>query len=327
MDKPVIRQPSSADAERKITIIFNPVAGNRRRGLLDDVIAELNRLGWKVSVNGTTGPGSATNLATQAIMLREDVIVAAGGDGTINEVVSGMQGAKTPLGVIPMGTANVLAVEMKFPRRADAIAASITAGNLRRLHLPTVNNATFLLMVGVGFDGAVVSAVTNPMKRRWGKLAFVMQGLRKLAGGPATAMKVTVDGSVFPAEWVIVTNISHYGGAYRLTPDVDPGQASLTAVIFTRAGRLHMTGHFLRLQFGRVHHSRHVVLAPAVRVEIAHADGARPAAVQIDGDAAGTAPCSIAISDQFVDILAPMQADDAVDHVNVNCPRRPLSHM
>lgn len=296
--------PPSNGGKRRITIVFNPVAGNRRRGLLDDVVTELDRLGWKISVNGTTGPGSATNLAAQAAMLGEDVIVAAGGDGTINEVVSGMWTTGIPLGVIPMGTANVLAVEMNLPRRADAIARSISLGETRRLHLPTVNDATFLLMVGAGFDGAVVGAVTTPMKRRWGKIAFVLQGLRRIAYGPAASLNVSADGTAYRAEWVIVTNIAHYGGAYRLAPDAAPGDASLTAVIFKRAGRLDLPGHFARLGLGRLAHSRHVELVPASRVEITDTDTSlRPSCLQVDGDSAGTPPCIISVSKKFVDIL------------------------
>lgn len=168
----------SARLTGKITIIFNPVAGNRRDALLHDTVAALVRRGFQVSVIGTTGPGNATHVAAEAVAEGVDAIVAAGGDGTINEVVTGVVGSDIPVGIIPMGTANVLALEFRLPRRAEAIAGVIAGGVTRRLHIGRINGRRFLLMVGAGFDGQVVHAIDSAMKRRWGKHAFVRRGLQ-----------------------------------------------------------------------------------------------------------------------------------------------------
>ena len=194
--------PARPGLGRRITIIFNPVAGARRHGLLDRLVAALDNDGWHIAVIGTNGPGDATILAAQAALDGDDVIAAAGGDGTIGEVVRGIHGSGIPLGIVPMGTANVLAAEFGLSRRPTDIAATLGRGRLRRLHIPRVNGVPFLLMAGAGFDGRVVAAVTPHLKRRFGKAAFAGQGLRALASAvfhaPGTS---TSTGSFRPEAW------------------------------------------------------------------------------------------------------------------------------
>tara|TARA_R110000787_G_scaffold58916_1_gene133737 strand:+ start:551 stop:1405 length:855 start_codon:yes stop_codon:yes gene_type:complete len=279
------------------------VAGSRRRRLLDRVVAALDRDGWQVSVLGTTGPGNATVLAARAVLAGNEMVAAAGGDGTINEVVAGMRESGLPLGVIPMGTANVLAAEMDLPRRPEAIAASFAAGARRPLHLPEIDGAPFLLMAGAGFDGAVVAAVSPGLKRRYGKGAFILQGLRRLVTGPAERIVVAIDGVPHMADWVVVTNISRYGGSYRLAPDADAGAPALTAVVFRDAGRQAMLNHFLHLALGTLDRSPLVDFIPAVTVELSNGRGSTASLVQVDGDTGGALPRRITATNTFIDII------------------------
>lgn len=271
---------------------------------MHDVVAALAARGWQVSVVGTTGPGNATQVAAEAAVDCADAIVAAGGDGTINEVVSGVVGADIPIGIIPMGTANVLALELGLPRRAEGIAEIISAGATRRLHLARVNGRRFMLMVGAGFDGQVVHAIGARMKRRWGKYAFVIQGLRAIVANPAQKMTIEANGKRLPAEWAVVTNISRYGGPYTLMPDNDPGAALLTAIAFRTAGRRAMCANLLRIGFGIAAKSASVDVLRATSFEISGPSGA-VIPVQVDGDAAGNLPVRVDATDQFVRVFAP----------------------
>jgi diacylglycerol kinase (ATP) len=288
----------------KITIIFNPVAGNRRDALLHDTVTALVRRGFEVSVIGTTGPGNATDVAKKAVNDGVTTIVAAGGDGTINEVVSGVVGSDIPVGIIPMGTANVLALEFRLPRRAKAIADVIAEGATRRLHIGRINGRRFLLMVGAGFDGQVVHAVDSAMKRRWGKYAFVLQGLRAVIGNPARKLSVDADGTCYPAAWAVITNISSYGGPYTLLPGADPGAKELTAILFQKAGRLPMCCNLIWIGLGIAVRSRSVNVVRAMSFRLSSPEDA-PVPVQIDGDAAGTLPVQIDATDQFVLVRCP----------------------
>ena len=304
MDKSVDNPWENAPLDRKITVIFNPVAGNRRDALLHDTVAALVEHGFQVSVIGTTGPGNATHVAAEAVNDRVNAIIAAGGDGTINEVVSGVVGSDIPVGIIPMGTANVLALEFRLPRRADAIADVIAGGTTRHLHIGRINGRRFLLMVGAGFDGQVVHAIGSAMKRRWGKYAFALQGLRAVIANPARLLTVEADGTSYPAAWAVVTNISRYGGPYTLMPGADPGATELTAILFRKAGRLSMCSNLVRIGIGIADRTKSVTVVRSKSFRLSSPEDT-PVPLQVDGDAVGTLPVQIDATDQFVLVLCP----------------------
>ncbi len=301
----MLTPPPGRGARRRITIVFNPVAGSGRKRALDRLVDHLDRDGWRITVAGTNGPGDATRLAADAVHAGEDVIAAAGGDGTIAEVVRGMRGTEIPLGIAPLGTANVLAAELGIPRNMRSVARLLGDGLPRPFHLPMANGAPFLLMAGAGFDGAAVAAVTSRLKRRLGKAAFALQGLRLLARADWPAMDVEIDGRVCSrAEWVIVTNVARYGGPYKLAPEADFGEPELITVLFESAKPFALVRHLLGIGFGRVHAGKGVSVLRGAAVRISAADSAR-IPVQIDGDAAGFLPIDLAATGEFVDILLP----------------------
>jgi diacylglycerol kinase (ATP) len=296
--------PAGAGAGRRLTIVFNPVAGSGRQRALDKLVDILDHDGWRITVAGTNGPGHATDLAADAARAGEDVVAAAGGDGTISEVVRGLRGSQTPLGIVPLGTANVLAAELGIPRSMRTVARILADGLPRPFHLPSANGAPFLLMAGAGFDGAVVGAVTSRLKRRFGKGAFVLQGLRHMIRGDWPTMEVEIDGRVRgTAQWALVTNVVRYGGAYRLAPEPDFGEPELIAVLFEDAAPLALLRHLLAIGAGRVAHGRGVRVLRGARVRIAGNGADVP--VQIDGDAAGILPLDVAATGDFIDILLP----------------------
>ena len=288
--------------KRRVSIIFNPAAGRRRRRTLDRVVRALEARDLDVVVATTSGPGDATRLTRRAVSERTDVVAAAGGDGTIREVAAGMIGSKALLAIVPMGTASVLAAELRLPRRPEAIAAVIAGGMARALHVPRANGRPFLLMAGAGFDGAVVESVTPSLKRRFGKGAFVLCAFRTWATGPRPRIRVEVDGSVRQAEWVVVANVSRYAGAYVLAPGANPQSPELAVCLFERARPLALAGTLLRVACGAA------VRAPGL--EILRANDVALSApvhvpVQIDGDRAGALPLRLVSTTDRIRVLCP----------------------
>ncbi|MCG8509926.1 MAG: NAD(+)/NADH kinase, partial [Rhodospirillales bacterium] len=163
-----------ARQRRRVLIIHNPVAGRRRRGFLDKILQALTDQGCAYQLRATNGRGDARSLAKEAAEEPWDLVVAAGGDGTVNEVANGLYGTEMPLAVIPMGTANVLAAEIGLPTGARDIAHLISSGPARPIHVGMVNERLFVMMVGVGFDAKVVAGVSSRIKRWIGKAAFVL---------------------------------------------------------------------------------------------------------------------------------------------------------
>ena len=294
--------PLPRSVKRRVSIIFNPSAGRRRRRTLDRVVRALEAQDLDVVVATTTGPGDATRLTRRAVSEGTDVVAAAGGNGTIREVVAGMIGSNALLGIVPMGTASVLAAELGLHRRPERIAAVIAGGTPRALHIPRANGSPFLLMAGAGFDGAVVESVSPRLKRRLGKAAFVLGALRTLAAGRPPRIRVEADGSVQHAEWVVVANVSRYAGAYVLAPGADPQSQELAICLFERAGPFALAGALLRVACGAT------VRAPGI--EILRANDVALSApvhvpVQIDGDAAGALPLRLVSTTERIRVLCP----------------------
>ena len=304
-DRPADETPplrAGAAPRRRIAIIFNPTAGRRRWRTLDRVVRALAARNLDVCVAETGGPGDATRLALRAVSEGADVVGAAGGDGTIREVAAGLIGGHARLGIVPMGTASVLAAELGLPRRPDAVAAVIAGGTARALHVPRANGRPFLLMAGAGFDGAVVESVTPQLKRRIGRSAFVLLALRIWAAGPSPRIRVEADGSVRHAEWVVVANVSRYAGPYLLAPSADPQSQELAVCLFERARPFALARALLRSVRGAT------AQVPGLEILRAH-DVAMSAPVrvpvQIDGDAAGTLPLQLASTTDRIRVLCP----------------------
>ncbi len=288
---------------KRIDIIVNPAAGSRNGGLFDAVVRQLHDKGAFVRCFDTEGPGHATELAARCAQeAYADVIVAAGGDGTINEVACGLLGHPTPLGVLPLGTANVLAIELGQKLQARSVADTLLCGEAKLVGTGLVNGDTFLLMVGAGFDGEVVSAIKPAMKRRFGKFAFVWEGLKTWLRGSEQPISVVLDGDHLDAAWVVVTNARHYAGPFVLAPTADIAEPHLLAFIFQKRSRLAFAGYFLGVALGRV------ACMPGVRVsqfDQLDLSSVVPVPVEVDGDAYQNLPLTVRQGTQFLRLVVP----------------------
>lgn len=288
---------------KRFDIIVNPAAGSRSGGLFDAVIGQLHERGAFVRCFDTEGLGHATELAAKCAQeAYADVVVAAGGDGTINEVARGLLGHPTPLGVLPLGTANVLAIELGQKLRMRSVADTLLYGEAKLIGTGSINGELFLLMVGVGFDGAVVGAIKPSMKRRFGKGAFVWEGLKAWLKGPGHSISVLLDGDPQDAAWVVVTNARHYAGPFVLAPTADIAEPHLQAFIFQKRSRLAFAGYFLGLSFGQI------ARMPGVRIsrfQELKLSSVAPVPVEVDGDAYQNLPSVIRQGTQFLRLVVP----------------------
>lgn len=176
----------SLDARRAV-LIYNPVARGlaRRQDSLQRTIGALARQDIKAEPVLTTGPGSATAQVKRQIEAGCDLVLVAGGDGTINEAANGMLHSGIPLGILPGGTANVLAREMGMSMHADRVASrlrSMTVRNIAigRLRVDQSAPRSFLCMAGAGLDAEVVSRLNLDLKAAAGKLAYYVSGFAQV---------------------------------------------------------------------------------------------------------------------------------------------------
>jgi diacylglycerol kinase family enzyme len=281
-----------------MVIVFNPVAGRRRASLLWRVLDVLVANGVRLDLAETHRPGHAESLAREAAANGETLIVAAGGDGTIAEVANGLIGSSARLGIIPLGTANVLAHELALPFAPSAVAAALAFGRTQVLwpglaqgtELGTQGRRLFVQMLGVGFDAHVVHTLPVGLKRVFGKGAYVIQTLHTLFRYDYAPIRIRVDGVETSAASVIVSKGVLYGGTYRLAADGRSGEPGFSVALFDNAGpgAALLYGAALPLNLlARAPGVRHM---RAARIEVG---GNRPLPVQTDGDPAGFSPLSI----------------------------------
>ncbi|HEY6434527.1 MAG TPA: diacylglycerol kinase family protein [Acetobacteraceae bacterium] len=285
-------------------VIFNPVAGRRRVQLLWRVLDVLIHNGIRLEVAETKRRGDAQDYARNAAAAGAPLIVAAGGDGTIAEVASGLIGSDACLGIIPLGTANVVAHELGLPSAPTAIAAALAFGRLRCLWPGRAENGSgerlFVQMLGVGFDAHVVHRLPPWLKRAGGRGAYVAQTLRELGRYRFPPIRLRLDGYETDAASVIISKGRFYGGRFLIAPDARPCEPGFSVLLFDHSGpgAALLYGAALPMQvLSRGPGLRH---RRARRIEFVDCASV-PA--QADGDAAGLAPLHVSDADRPIRVL------------------------
>ena len=234
-----------------------------------------------------------------------DGLVGVGGDGTVNEVLNGMPDPTRPLGMLPVGTANVLAAELGLPTDPDAAAAVIAAGQLRPLAIGRCNGRRFLLFCGVGVDGAVVRRLAEVRTGTLGKHKWLGPILHTVRRWPRYELSATLaDGTrIEGLSSVLVTRVRNYGGVLRLPASVDVDDGQLHVLCFRQRTRTAWLWQGARALCGRMRAGRalEVRATTAVRIE-----GEAP--FQIDGDFGGTSPVQVDTLPQPALVFAPSRA-------------------
>lgn len=286
----------------RILIIFNPVSGRRRKGLLDGVVAQLREAGCTVEVSCTEQRGDAERMAAEASPDRYDVIAVAGGDGTINEVLNGMAKTSLPLGLIPMGTANVLAAEIGLPVTVDAIAQTLLTGKRQRIDAGIAGARRFVMMAGVGFDADVVKGIIPGLKRAVGKGAYVWQSLVEILRYRPQRFRVTLDGIEYHAASAVFANGHFYAGRFTCAPKASLTDGKLHVCLFKSSGRLSVIRYGNALMLGTLHKRRDIEIIPATRIRV---DGEDGSPVHGDGEILATTPLEIGVLPGGVELIVP----------------------
>jgi diacylglycerol kinase (ATP) len=294
-------ESSPGPAPRRIVVIHNPIAGRRRNRRFAATLARLRALGCAVEVVPTGHAGEAELLARRVGAGDCDVLAVAGGDGTINEVVNGLRPDAPPLGVIPLGTANVFAREIGLSLAPAALASVLAWGAPAHIHVATANGRRFVQMAGIGFDARVVAAVDPGLKRRFGKLAYGFEILAQWRRYRPARYRLEVAGEAFEASTVIVAKGRHYAGAFVLDPAADIARPELRVCAFLRGGRWALLRYLAALGTGTLTRRGDVRMVAATSVTVAGENGE---GVQLDGDIRCRLPCRIAIAAQPIRVLA-----------------------
>ena len=231
---------------KNICIIYNSKISLFNKFLLNRIIKILKKENY-VETFATERVGHATLLCKVHIK-KFDIIVAAGGDGTINEVINGMDD-KTSLGIIPLGTANIGAYEANISKNPSKAAQIILSGKIKKIHIQEANNRKFFLMTGVGYDASIVETVQSNLllKKIFGKLLFFIISFAKLIYFKKYELKILANNKAYLANWAIITNAKHYGGSFQLTKDTDIFEKKLITYLFINLTRFDVIKNLVKI--------------------------------------------------------------------------------
>ena len=305
---------NNEERARRLLVIFNPTAGNRAQRRLAEWLAALERLGAPVSLSETKAPRHAEALARAADPALVDAVVAAGGDGTINEVVNGLAQSSLPLGILPLGTANVLAGEIGLPSRPLDVARVLAFAPARPVwpgeawaEGANMAGRRFLIMAGIGFDADVVEALDLPLKRRLarlglGKLAYVTSIMGRLRDYRPCSYRAELDGVAVEGASLVAAKAHFYGGRFVLAPTARLDDPAFQVVLFGRGGRGAALGYMAAMAAGMLRRCPSVRIVAARQVRLSEPPGA---AVQIDGDIHVRLPVTLRIAPTPLQLIQP----------------------
>lgn len=255
----------------------------------------------------TSGPDSAGSLAARCVGEGADLVLVLGGDGTINEVANGMAHSRVPLGILPGGTANVLAMEMKMG--ADAVRAAshmdryipvrVASGLLRR---PGLTGRHFLLMAGVGLDAFIVYNLDQKMKARIGKGAYWLAGFSQV-GRKIEEFDVVADGRRIRAGFALCSRVRNYGGDLEIARGANLLEECFELVAFEGQAVSRYLAYFAALLAGRLPATKGVTILRVQRAEFLNAGS--DVHVQLDGEGVGRPPASVEIVPDAITLLMP----------------------
>src|SRR5512135_3565997 len=204
-----------------IDVIHNPVAGPKGVKRIDRVRAYLSARGLPFRIRETSAPGDAVVMAREAALAGADVVVAVGGDGTMNEVADGLAGSATPLAFVPHGTGNVFAREFSLPESVEGCLDLLSTGKTISVRMAKANERRFVLLASAGFDAEVVERMHHRQKNLLGIAAYVLAGARHLLRSQPTLWLEFPGRERVEAQSVIVTRGRKYGGNVTIAPGGD----------------------------------------------------------------------------------------------------------
>jgi YegS/Rv2252/BmrU family lipid kinase len=294
-------------------IVANPVSGSMRGvdGLneLRETALWLTEHGLPTEVTTTQRVGHALELTRAAVAAGREMVIAAGGDGTQNDVIQGLAGSTTALGVLPMGTVNVWAREIGIPLGATEAREVLLHGARRQVDLGRAGARYFLMMAGVGFDAEVVKRVERNWLKRVGlKLLdyIATAGSLGLTQQPAKlTLRIAGQRRKMSALMIVIGNTRLYGGAMQFTRRAVADDGLLDVVVIGGGGWARRAGVFLRAFL------RRPSLGPDVRYERVRSvrlESTPPLPIQVDGDIIGSLPMTFTIAPDALWVIVPRNA-------------------
>jgi len=302
----------------RAVLIYNPRSGTHDvQAHLPVALQVFDEFGWRVELQGTQRAGDVQRLAAEAVRNHYDVVLAAGGDGSLNEAANALAHSEVALATLPSGTANVWARQINMPipaplyptQLADA-ARAICTGLIRPIDLGRTNARYFLLWSGAGLDAYVTSKIEPrpPWVKRWGVAGYGLRALWHAMRYRGTRMTIELDDQPplhDRALMVLISNIQLYAGIVRPSPEARVDDGLLDVCIFKGTSFAYTVRHFVSIALGRSAQDPQLINRRGRRIRVR---AKQPTAVHVDAEPIGTTPIEVQVAPRALRVIVPTTA-------------------
>jgi YegS/Rv2252/BmrU family lipid kinase len=297
---------------QRVCVVLNPMAGS---GTADDVRIALERhFGDRIELEiyETTGSDDedVVSVVREALAKGCNLVIAAGGDGTVSDVAEGLVGSNVPMGIIPVGTANVFARELGLPLTLDEACAMLAGQHaISSVDAMKARDKYFVLQIGIGLDSLMIRDTEREAKRRFGRAAYIWTALTRLVGYQPVRFTIVVDGKRLRprASQVLIANGGVLGIApFRWGPNICPDDGRIDVCIVSARTALDYLGLIWHTVLGQQRRDRNVRYLAATESILINAD--QPLPVQADGEIFGETPIRIEVVPDAVSVIVPLPA-------------------
>ncbi|MBO8178213.1 MAG: diacylglycerol kinase [Bacillus sp. (in: Bacteria)] len=302
---------------KRARIIYNPTSGRELfKKHLPEVLQKLEQAGYETSAHATTGAGDATKAAKIAVERRYDIVIAAGGDGTINEVVNGLaeQDYRPKLGVIPVGTTNDFARALHIPRDIEAATDIIVKGDTIPVDIGRMNDRYFINIAGGGRLTELTYEVPSKLKTMLGQLAYYLKGIEMLPSIRATEVTIEYDGKLYEGEVMLflVGLTNSVGGFEKLAPDASINDGLFSLLILKKTN----LAEFIRIASSAIRgehiNDPHVIYTKANHIKVYSKEKVQ---LNIDGEFGGLLPAEFENLYRHLEVFVPIDQIRPEDRV------------
>ncbi|MCI1589824.1 MULTISPECIES: diacylglycerol kinase [Heyndrickxia] len=303
---------------KRARIIYNPTSGRELfKKHIANVLQKLEVAGYEASCHATTAAGDAINAAKIAVERKYDIVIAAGGDGTINEVVNGLaeQEYRPKLGVIPVGTTNDFARALHIPRDIEAAVDIIVKGDTIPVDIGKMNDSYFINIAGGGRLTELTYEVPSKLKTMLGQLAYYMKGIEMLPSIRATEMSIEYDGKLFEGEAMLflIGLTNSVGGFEKLAPDSSINDGLFSLIILKKTNLAEFIRVVTAAITGNHINDPNVIYTSANRIKV---NSTEKMQLNIDGEFGGLVPAEFENLYRHLDVFVPIdriRPEDRVD--------------
>ncbi|WP_160724281.1 diacylglycerol kinase [Bacillus sp. USDA818B3_A] len=293
---------------KRARLIYNPTSGREiLKRNLPEILEKLEIAGYEASCHATTSAGDATKAARLAVERQYDVVIAAGGDGTIHEVVNGLaeQEFRPKLGIIPAGTTNDFARALQIPRDIGTAVDIITRGELIPVDIGRINDRYFINIAGGGRITEITYEVPSKLKTMLGQLAYYLKGMEMLPSIKASDLRIEYDGKLFEGEAMmfLVGLTNSIGGFEKLAPDASINDGLFSLLILKKVN----LAEFIRISTlavrGEHVNDPNVIYTQANRIKVYSSEKVQ---LNLDGEFGGLLPSEFENLYRHLEVFVPL---------------------